>query len=134
MLKSKLFGFAAACLIGCAAFSPVSVLASETNSESVTLSERGKDQKDKKSDFDDALQKANDKWNSLTEKQKAEVYALLETEMKDEIRLMDKLVELGVLEKADASAIKKRMQEKLDELKKSGGFPLSRPNRGGKQK
>lgn len=134
MLKSKLYGFAAACLIGSAVFAPVSVPASETGSESVTLSAKDKDQKDKNSAFDDTLKKANEKWNTLTEKQKAEVYTLLEAEMKDELRLLDKLVEFGVLEKSDTNAIKKRMQEKLDELKKSGGFPLSRPRPQGKQK
>ncbi len=134
MLKAKLCSLAIACLIGCTSMSPISVLASETNSESVTLSEKNKDQKDKKSAFDDALKKASDKWDSLTEKQKAEVYALLENEMKAEIKLMDKLVELGVIEKEDANSIKVRMQDKLNELKKSGGFPLSRPNREKKQK
>jgi ribosomal protein S20 len=134
MLKSKFYGFAAACMIGCIAISPVSVLASETNSESVTLSENDKDQKDKKSAFDDALKKANDKWDALTDKQKAEVFALLEDEMKAEFKLMDKLVDFGVIDKADANAIKTRMQKKLDELKKSGGFPLSRPKRERKQK
>jgi hypothetical protein len=47
---------------------------------------------------------------------------------------MDKLVDFGVIDKADANAIKTRMQKKLDELKKSGGFPLSRPKRERKQK
>lgn len=134
MLKSKLFGFAAACMIGCIAISPISVLASETNSGSVTLSENDKDQKGKKPAFDDALKKANEKWNTLTDKQKAEVYTLLEDEMKAEFKLMDRLVDLGVIEQADASAIKTRMQKKLDELKKNGGFPLSRPKRERKQK
>jgi len=47
--------------------------------------------------------------------------------MKSEIKLMEKLVDLGIISKEDASKIITRMQEKLNELKKSGGFPLARP-------
>jgi len=66
MLKTKLL--AISCLVGILSISPISVLASETESVSVTLSE--KNQKDDKSAFDDELQKAKGKWDSLTDKQK----------------------------------------------------------------
>ncbi len=134
MLKLKLFGFAIAGMIGCMSLLPVNALASETNSETVTLSENNKDQKDKKPAFEDTLQKAIDKWATLTDKQKAEVYALLEKEMKAEFKLLNKLVDFGVLEKSDAKAICSRMQEKLDELRKSGEFPLAKPRHERKHK
>lgn len=128
MFKKKLCGFAIACMMGLVGMSPVNVFAAEANSEtSATISE--KDQKDKKSNFEDTMKAANEKWNTLTEKQKAEVYTLLEDEMKAEFKLMDKLVELGVIGKEDATFIKSRMQQKFDELKKTGEFPLARPKR-----
>ena len=133
MLKSKLCGFAIASMIGCVSISPMTVLAAETNSESVTLSENNKNQKDNKSAFEEIMKDANEKWNSLTNKQKAEVYSLLENEMKAEIKLMDKLVDLGVMKKEDVANFKTHMQERLDELKKTGEFPLSRPKRTKKQ-
>ena len=128
MLKSKLFGLAIASMVGWLYMSPIDAQASETNSESVTLSESSKDQRDTKPpQYEDSLQKAIDKWSTLTNRQKAEVYALLEKEMKAEIKLVNKLVDLGVLDESDANAITTRMQDKLAELKKSGEFPLSRP-------
>ncbi len=136
MLKTKFYGIAIACAIGCFGISPVNVFAAETNSESVTLSEKDKDQgqKDKKAAFDDAIKKASEKWDSLTDKQKNEIYALIENEMKAEIKLTDKLEELGLLGKEDGTLLKARMQERFTELKKSGEFPFSRPNRDKKQR
>ena len=136
MLKSKIYGLAIACAIGCFGISPVNVFAAETNSESVTLSEKDNDQdhKNKKAAFDDAMKKANEKWNTLTDKQKKEVYALLENEMKAEIKLIDKLVEFELLGKEDGTLLKTRMQERFTELKKSGEFPFSKPNHDKKQK
>lgn len=129
MFKTKLCGFAIAFMIGCVGFNPVSVSAADTNSGSVTLSEKDKDQKDQRAAFEESVKKANDKWNTLTDKQKSEVYALLENEMNAEVKLIDKLVDLGIFSKEDATTIKTRMQGKLNELKKTGEFPLSRPKR-----
>jgi len=133
MLRTKLYGLTIACTIGCVGLNPVDVSAAETNTATVTLSENNQGQNDKRAAFEEAIKKANEKWNTLSVKQKGEVYALLEDEMKAEMKLMNKLVELGVIEKDDASFIKARMQEKLDEIKKNGEFPLSRPKRERKQ-
>lgn len=127
MLKAKLGSFAIACLLGCASLSPVYAFAAETNAESVTLSENAQNQKDKKASFDKAMKEATDKWNSMSAKQKDEVYALIEDEMKSEIKLMDKFVELGIIEKRDATAFKARLMERFSKMKESGEFPLARP-------
>lgn len=133
MLKAKFCSFAIACIIGCSALSPVNAYAAETKTESVTLSESGSTQKDRKAAFDEAMKKATEKWNSLNERQKSEVYALIEDEMKSEIKLMDKLVELGIVSKGDASDFKARMMERFKKLKESGEFPLTRQKSGKKQ-
>jgi polyhydroxyalkanoate synthesis regulator phasin len=126
MYKAKICSFALACMIGLGSLSPMYAYASETNTESVTLSENDKSQKDKKAAFDEAMKKATDTWNKLTDKQKAEVYSLIENEMKSEIKLMDKLVELGMINKEDAMTFKARMMERFKKLKESGEFPLTR--------
>lgn len=132
MYKAKLCSFAVACSIGLVFLSPVSTYAAETNTESVTLSEKDKDQKDKNTAYENAL-KAAEKWNTLTVKQKAEVYALLEDDMKSEIKLINKLVELGLMNKDDADARKIHMMERLKKLKESGEFPLYRQKEKQKQ-
>jgi ribosomal protein S20 len=126
MYKAKLCSFAIACIIGCTSLSPIYAYASETKTESVTLSEKDKDQKDKKAAFEEAMKKATEKWNALNDKQKAEVYTLIENDMKSEIKLMDKLVEFGIINKNDGSAFKARLMEKFKKIKESGEFPLTR--------
>lgn len=127
MGKAKFRGFAIACILGCLSLSPVYAFAAETNSESVTLSDnKDQNQRDRKAAFDDAMKRATDKWNALSDKQKAEVYALIEDEMKAEMRLMDKLVEFDIISKEDASAFKAHMMNKFNKLRESGQFPLTR--------
>ncbi|HHV10650.1 MAG TPA: DUF2680 domain-containing protein [Clostridiales bacterium] len=127
MIRSKLCGVAMASMIGCFSMSPISVVAAETNMETVTLSESNRE--NNQTSFDQIMKDASEKWNSLNDRQKAEVYSLMEKEMKTEVKLMDKLVDLGIMNKEDASMLKARMQERFDELKKNGEFPLSRPKR-----
>ncbi|MFT4143661.1 MAG: DUF2680 domain-containing protein [Mobilitalea sp.] len=132
MSKSKLCGIVFACVFGFFAMNPIPA-AAEDNSESLTLSQKNKDQQDQRAAFEDAVKNAIEKWGTLNDKQKAEVYTLLENEMKAEYSLLDKLVELGVFAKEDATFIKERMQEKLNSIKKSGDFPLAKPQRERKQ-
>jgi len=129
MLKAKLGSFAIACMLGCTSLSPVYAFAAETNTESITLSENTQTQSDKKAAFDEMMKKATEKWNSLSAKQKTEVYSLIENEMKSEIKLMDKFVELGIIKKEDATAFKARLMERFSKLKESGEFPLARPKK-----
>jgi 3-hydroxyacyl-CoA dehydrogenase len=124
MYQAKLFGIAAACVLGLSSVSPAVAYAAEANAESTTLSENEKSQKGGRAAFEDAMRKAVEKWNTLTDNQKAEVYALVEDEMKAEMRLLDKLVELCVMEKNDVSLLKNRMQERFNQLKASGEFPF----------
>lgn len=126
MNKTKFCSFALACIIGCTSISPLYAYAAETNTESVTLSESSKSQKDRHAAFDAAMKKATEKWNTLSEIQKAEIYALIEDEMKSEIRLMDKLVELDIISKSDGSAFNARLLERFKKMKDSGEFPLTR--------
>jgi hypothetical protein len=126
MFKSRLCGFAIACMVGLLGTNPITVFAVETNIESETLSDTNKDHKEKKAAYEEKMKKASEKWNTLTVEQKNTVYALLENELQAENKLMDKLVEYGVMEKQDATIMKALMSEKFKKLKESGEFPLSR--------
>lgn len=126
MYKAKLSGFAIACMMGLIGISPNATLAAETNTESVTLSEKSKNHNEKKAAFEEKMKKANENWKALTPKQKEEVYSLLENEMLDETKLMDKLVEFGVIAKEDVEIMKAHMLERFNKIKESGEFPLLR--------
>jgi hypothetical protein len=128
MYKAKLCGFAIACMVGFASISPISAFATETNTESVTLSDKN-DQDEKKAAFEKKLKLARKNWYSLTEQQRAEVYALVENELKDEIRILEKLVELKVMEKEDVAYLKARMMAHFNEMKDNGDFPLFKQRR-----
>lgn len=126
MYKGKLSIFAIVCMVGILGINPITTFAAETNTESVTLSETDKNQNEKKAAIDEKMKNASKKWQTLTAKQKAEVYALIENEMQVEIKLMDKFVEFGLMEKVDAETIKTHMTERLNKLKESGEFPFLR--------
>ncbi len=125
MDKGRLCSLAIAGLIGFLSVSPVTTYAAETNTESVTQSENNMIQQDKKA-FKEKMEKASEKWKTLSAKQKGEIYSLMEDEMKAENKLVDKLAELEVLQKEDAESIKTHMQERFKKLKESGDFPFLR--------
>lgn len=127
MYKAKLCGFAIACMVGFVGINSISSYAAETNTESATLSETNKSEKDNKAAFEEKMKIASEKWQALTAKQKDEVYTLLEKDLQTEIKVMDKLAKLGVLEKADVEIIKAHMLNRFKEVKESGELPLPRP-------
>lgn len=127
MFNVKLCALAIACTVGLFGLNQKTALAAENNTGSVTLSEKEKDQKDKRAAYEEKLDKAYDKWNSLSKKQKDEIYSLLESELKAEIKVMDQLAAYGVLEKEDAAAIKTLMIENFNKAKESQEFPFARP-------
>lgn len=126
MNKSKIGSLAIACMIGLVGLNPITAFAAETNTESATLTEMNQNQKDTRAAFEEKMKKSNEKWNTLTSKQKDEVYALIEKDMETQNQLMDKLVEFGVIEKTDAELIKAHMLDRFNRLKESGEFPFAR--------
>lgn len=132
MLKARLFGFAIACVVAMFGLSPVTAFAAVTDTETVTLSEKDKDHKGNRALFEEKMNNAIKKWNTLTAAQKDDVYALLENEMNAHNKILDKLVDLSVMEKNDAMMIKTERTNRFNKLKKSGEFPLLR-HRGNKK-
>ncbi len=130
MTKAKLCGFAMISAIGIASLGSITTVTAQTNTDSVTLTENKN--RDKKAAFEKKMKAAEEKWNTLTQAQKDEVYALLMTEMEDESKVLDKLAELGVLETSDVDILKAFKIEMYNRLKESGEFPFSR-NKGRKK-
>lgn len=129
MTKAKLCCFAMIGAIGFAGVTSISTVAAETKTVAGTLTESSKDygnKKDKRAEFEKKMKAAEDKWNTLKQAQKDEVYILMMTEMDNESKILDKLVELGVLGKTDVDILKAFKLEKYNRLKESGEFPFSR--------
>ncbi|MFV0341920.1 MAG: hypothetical protein ACK5JH_03385 [Anaerocolumna sp.] len=124
--KAKLCGFAMIGAIGLAGFGSITTVAAETKTDTVTLTESEKDQKGQKANFDKKMKAAEEKWNTLTADQKDEVYALLMVELDSEMKVLDKLAELGVLETTDVEILKAFKLELYNKFKESGEFPFSK--------
>ena len=124
MLKAKLSGFAFACIIGLFSFIPCTAFAAEADTETTPLFEKEKDDQDKVRALEDKMIAATEKWNALSKKQKNEVYALMEKEMKAKFKVMDVYVKLGIILEEDAEHMKGRMKEKFNEIKECGDLPL----------
>ncbi|WOO35125.1 hypothetical protein R2R35_15120 [Anaerocolumna sp. AGMB13020] len=124
MNKMKLCGLALAGFIGLTGLGTITVNAADTNTESATLSEVKHDKDSKEAAFDEKIQKAENAWKSLTKEQKEDIYALLEAEMEDEAKLLDKMVEYKVLDKSDSDRFKAFKTQKLKKLRENGEFPL----------
>lgn len=72
-------------------------------------------------DNKDEIQKKNDeviaKWNTLTSKQKSEIYKSVKGTLDAQAKFLDKLVKYELMSKEDAQAIKDDMYAKFDEMK-----------------
>lgn len=126
MYKAKLLCFAVICMLGLGSINPSSVMAADTQQKAGSGQEITKSKKDNRASFDEIMKNANDKWNRLSNEQKEEIYALVEKELRVEMELLDKMVDLGVMENNDVALIKNNMQMRLDNLRTSGQFPFVR--------
>lgn len=127
MLKTRLFGIAIATAVAFTGISPVTALAAAADTKTIELSEKDKDQRGNRALFEEKMNNAIKKWNTLTTEQKNDVYALLENEIKAENRILDKLVDLEVLTKEDAATLKAERMVRFAKLKESGEFPFMKP-------
>ncbi|MDF2906063.1 MAG: hypothetical protein K0R34_1384 [Herbinix sp.] len=127
MLKARLFGLAIATAVVITGISPVTASAAAADTQTVELLEKDKDHKGNRALFEEKMNNAIKKWNTLTTEQKKDVYALLENEIKVQNKILDKLVDLGVMTKEDAVMLKLERMQRYNKLKESGEFPLMKP-------
>jgi uncharacterized protein YlbG (UPF0298 family) len=126
MFKARLFGIVAAVAIIINGVTPVTAFAAETDTGTMTLSEKDANHKGSRALYEEKINKAIQKWNTLTAAQKNDVYALLDVERKAQDKVLDKLAELGVMDKKDTEGMKSRRADYMKKLKESGDFPLLR--------
>ena len=127
MLKARLFGLAIALAVVITGMSPVTASAATAKTQTVEMSEKDKDHKGNRALFEEKMNNAIKKWNTLTTEQKNDVYALLENEIKAHNRILDKMVDLGVIAKDDSAMLKSERMIRFNKLKESGDFPLMKP-------
>ncbi len=121
-MKFKLCLVALALSLGLTIAWPTAVLASDTNTQDVDKRSSGKN-------GDEKYQAALDKWNKLTDKQKKEVYDILKNKKKTDIELLNKLSQLGVLDKTEATMMQAALEKMYDNMIDKGEFPIMRPRR-----
>ena len=92
--------------------------------EAAESGEIGVNREMRRQDWMEKQKAAGEKWSALTQEQKEEIYALMDSRAAADAALIDKLAELGVIDQADADRIKQHMQEGLAEIKESGDFPM----------
>ena len=124
MDKGKICGLVIAGMIGFLSISPVTTFAAELDTESVTQAEN-RLYEETQAAVKEKMKKASEKWNTLNDKQKEEVYLLLKQEVDAQNQVMDKLAELGILEKEDTEKMKAHLLDRYNKLKESGEFPFS---------
>lgn len=84
-----------------------------------------------KNDKED-IEQQNEKWTLLTDTQKQEVYKIYNENIQTQIEMIDKYVELGVMDTAEAQIMKSNLQEKQSNTITSGNMPMF--GKGGKIK
>ncbi|MDF2609893.1 MAG: hypothetical protein K0R92_1367 [Lachnospiraceae bacterium] len=126
MNKSKLYCFAIAGMLSFVGIQPITTLAKGTDTVIITQSDKTNNQQDKKAALKQKMEQANEKWNSLSADEKEEIYSLIESKLEAEDKVIDKLVELGVIQNEDAANFKTHLQNRFNKLKESGEFPLLR--------
>ena len=107
--------------LGLAIAGPATVHATNTTTEESDKRGLGRGKEDQK------YQAALDKWNKLTDAQKQEVYTILKNKQKADLEVLNKLVQLGVLDKEDALAMQLGLQKIYNEMMNKGQFPIMRP-------
>lgn len=124
MQKTKILGLALAGILWVTGMTPITAYGKVESTESVTVSEKNQGRDKRNNGFKERMKEAVKAWDSLDDSQRAQIYALLDEEMKLEQQLMDKLVELKVIQSEDGELIKAYMLDKYNKVKEEGKFPL----------
>lgn len=123
-MYKKIITFITSALLCFALMSPVAVMAAET--DTLEMTEEFANNKEE-------IQKRNEelyqKWNALTDKQKADVYKAVKGTVDAQSKFLDKLVKYNMMTKEDAQMIKDDMYAKFNEMEDKDALfsPNERP-------
>ena len=124
MLKTRLFGAAIACAVAMIGLNPAAAFAADTDTQTEVKPKNDENRKESKALYEEKMNNAIRKWDALTADQKDEVYTLMEEEIKQQDKLLDKLAELGVMDKKDVKKLQSGRTEWFNKMRQSGKFPL----------
>ena len=125
MSKTRLFVLAVAVMTAMLGIHPVTAFAAKAPAQTEQSSE--KDKKGNRALFEEKMNNAIKKWDTLTADQKNQVYALMEYELAAQEKILDKLVDLGVVAKEDAAMMKTERMDRFKRIRENGEFPFMRP-------
>ena len=132
-LKSKLAGLAGTLILSALLFTGIGAAAAEPAAEPpVSQSEPAApdpNRDEKRAKIREFREQVQEKWDTLSEAQKQEIYDLAEARMNADIGLMQKLAEAGFLDGDHVSERIDRMQERMKQLREAGECPLSMGHR-----
>lgn len=120
MIKKGICIIAITLVLGTILSTPVTTYASEVT----TNQEKGKPSDEEMKKMKEKMEAAAKKWDALTDAQKKEVYTLMDSQQKIMNQLLDKYVELGIMDKTEVAEMKKNMSEGFEKMKESGQFPM----------
>ena len=64
-----------------------------------------------------------ERWKELSDQEKSEVYEILDERAQTEIALLEKYVQLGLLNEKEAREIQNKIEERMESAKEKGLFP-----------
>ena len=100
-----------------------SSLTDEQKAEWAERQERQEEMKSKRAEMESRMKLQLDKWGDLTDEQKAELYSLQDKSVDAQIAIIDKYLELGVIDEEKAQAMKDRLLEGNDFMRENDFMP-----------
>ena len=120
--KKWIAGLTGAMLLSVCSVGMIPAAAQETANNTVNQQEQHQEWKAKQ-------QAAKEKWDALSDEEKAELFAVLDGRVTADEAIIDKLVELEVLDREDAAIMKQHLREAAEKRQESGEYPFGRPSR-----
>lgn len=111
MIK-KIMTFFTLATLCCILIAPVKV-----NAAQLQTTEVNEEVVDNKEEIQKKNEELNQKWSTLTSKQKNEIYKSVKATLDAQAKFLDKLVKYELMTKEEAQAIKDDMYTKFDEMK-----------------
>jgi hypothetical protein len=107
-----------------------------TDEQRAEWADRQEQMKSKRSEMEARSSIQNDRWDALTDEQREELYSLQDKTVEAQIAVIDKYLELGVIDAETAQVMKDRLTEGQSNMRENGRMPgfdggFCRGHRGG---
>ena len=103
-----------------------------TDEQKAERTEKQEQMKSKRTEMENRMSLQKEQWDGLTAEQKEELYSLQDKTIEAQIAVIDKYLELGVIDEETAQSMKDRLVEGNTYMRENDGMPgLGRGHRGG---